>query len=119
MLATTSELTTASRAWPLDQASSYHLVVKPSQGSEMIEESLKENRRQHQHRPEQDDHHERDQHSPRHAGQPAADAVTDRSVDPGGRARLLGSRGNRGSGHGCFCERGFHQPACTSCHARS
>ena len=39
-----SELTTASRASAVSQASSYHLVVKPSQGSEMIDESLNENR---------------------------------------------------------------------------
>ena len=41
--ATTSELTIASRASVVAHASSYQRVVKPSQGSEMIEESLNEN----------------------------------------------------------------------------
>ncbi len=44
IVATISELRIASRAALCEKAASYQWVVKPSQGSEMIDESLNENR---------------------------------------------------------------------------
>ncbi len=108
--ATTSELTIASRASLVSHASSYQRVVNPSQGSEMIDESLNENRASINTGPNMTSAREGDHAHARDRGQAAADAGPERAaVDD---RRLAGGR------HSRRCRRSAH-PAATSCQARS